>query len=291
MARIAIVGVGAIGSVIASLLQTSGQHQLILCTRRPLHGLTVTTPDGIVNIPTSSLTDPAQAPPVDWVMVATKTYDAAGAGAWLQALCKHGAPAAILQNGVEHRERFTPYLDPTQILPIIIDCPVEKKPDGTFNQRGTAFMKVEDTEQGRAFAALFHHTKADITLTADFLTAAWRKLCINSAGAITALTLKPAGVFHDEAIARLTLDLVAECAAVGAAEGAHLDPDIPQQVLSAYRAQPPDSVNSLLADRLAHRPMEIDARNGIIVRKALQHRIPTPCNTMTVALLNALAEQ
>lgn len=49
----------------------------------------------------------------------------------------------------------------------------------------------------------------------------------------------------------------------------------------------PDSINSIHADRIAGRPMEIDARNGIIVRLGRKHGIPTPINEMVVALLEA----
>jgi len=75
MARIAVVGVGAIGGVIASLLHQSGQHQITLCTRRTLDQLTVRTSTGDVQVTATNLTDPASAVPVDWVLVATKTYD------------------------------------------------------------------------------------------------------------------------------------------------------------------------------------------------------------------------
>jgi 2-dehydropantoate 2-reductase len=34
--------------------------------------------------------------------------------------------------------------------------------------------------------------------------------------------------------------------------------------------------------------MEIDARNGAIVRLGKKHGIPTPSNSMAVALLNAM---
>lgn len=54
------------------------------------------------------------------------------------------------------------------------------------------------------------------------------------------------------------------------------------------RNAPPDSVNSLQADRMEGRPMEIEARNGVIVRLGRKHGIPTPCNQMAVALLEAL---
>jgi 2-dehydropantoate 2-reductase len=288
MARIAIAGVGAIGAVIAGLLQSAEQHELILCTRRPLARLTVETPEGNVNIQYTNLTAPSQADAVDWVVVATKAYDAAGAGAWLTRLCAKGASVAIIQNGVEHRERFAPYVAAQQIVPVIIDCPAERRTPESVHQRGLAELFLQADEPGRSFAALFHGSAAQITLTADFLSAAWRKLCINSAGSISALLGKPSGVFRDEAIGCATVEVVRECAAVGRAIGAVLDEDLPEKVLAQYRKYPPDSVNSLLADRLAGRPMETDARIGAIVRYGQQHNVPTPRNSLLLALLEAL---
>jgi 2-dehydropantoate 2-reductase len=287
MPRIAIVGAGAIGSVIAALLESTAQHQLILCTRRPLMHLQVDTPEASIDIRFTNLTSPSQAEPVDWVIVATKTYDAPGAGAWLPHLCKQGAPVAVVQNGVEHRERFAPYAPPEQIVPVIIDCPAERPVPERVHQRGPAELFLQSDAPGRAFAALFHGSPAQITLTPDFLSAAWRKLCINSAGSISALLGKPARIFRGEAIGRATLAVVQECAAVGRAVGATLAQDLPQQVLAQYRNFPADSVNSLLADRLAGRPMETDARIGAIVRYGSQNGVPTPLNSLLLSLLEA----
>lgn len=50
MARIAVVGVGAIGGAIAALLEMAGGHEITLCTRRPLEQLTVTMPSGLVRV-------------------------------------------------------------------------------------------------------------------------------------------------------------------------------------------------------------------------------------------------
>jgi 2-dehydropantoate 2-reductase len=250
--------------------------------------LTVHTPDGVVSVKATNVTDPALAQPADWVLVATKTYDTQGAAEWLSPLCKAGAPVAVIQNGVEHRERFATILSTNQILPVIIDCPVERRADGTVVQRGAVKMQVEAGALGNDLAQLFAGANASVALADDFLTAAWRKLCINAAGAISALVAQPAGILQQEALAKLALEIVAECAAVGRAEGALLDESIGLQVLEGYRAQPPDSINSMLADRLAGRPMEIDARNGVIVRKGEKHQISTPANRMAVALLQAL---
>ncbi len=48
-------------------------------------------------------------------------------------------------------------------------------------------------------------------------------------------------------------------------------------------------MNSIHADRAAGRPMELDARNGVIVRLGRRHGIATPYNDMAVALLAAMA--
>ncbi|MGA9669670.1 MAG: 2-dehydropantoate 2-reductase [Terracidiphilus sp.] len=288
MARVAVVGVGAIGGVLAALLQATGRHEITLCSRRPMHGLTVRTPDGVVTVNAKNLTDASMAQPVDWVFVATKTYDAKGAAAWLRSLCRENAPVAAVQNGVEHRERFSNDVSPELIVPVIIDCPVERQDDGTVVQRGAVKMQVESGKLGDEFAQVLAGSNANLQLTDEFTSAAWRKLCTNSAGALSALTMKPAGVLRDEVLGGIAMDIVAECAAVGRAEGARLDDNVGQQVVDGYRAQPADSINSMLADRMAGRPMEIDARNGVIVRKGKKHGINTPVNRMVVALLQAL---
>jgi 2-dehydropantoate 2-reductase len=285
MARIAIVGVGAIGGAVAGLLEMAGRHEIILCTRRPLGQLTVTMPTGPVHVKARNVTLPDAAGPVDWVMVATKAYDAEGAAKWLPTLCAGGAPVAVLQNGVEHRERFAPYVELTRLLPVIVECPAERRDDGEVRVRGSARMRVEDKPLGHEFAALFAGSPAKIEREVDFVTAAWRKLCLNSVGALNALTLKPAGVLRDEGIGRLAIAMVAECVAVGRAEGAALSDSLGGEILAYYRGAPPDAVNSLFADRLAGRRMETDARNGAIVRKGEKHGIPTPLNRMAVTLL------
>jgi len=274
----------------AAWLSQNGRHEVTLCARRPLSGLTVETPGGVITARPVVLTDPAQATAVDWVLVATKAYDAAGAATWLARLAAGGAPVAILQNGVEHRERFAQYLAPEQILPVMVDCPAERTEPSHIRQRGPARMTVADDAPGRTFAALFADTPVEVTLTADFKSAVWRKLCLNSAGIVNALLLQPAGVMRDEKISDLAKALIGECLAVGRAEGAVLDDGVPESIVQAYRSAPPDSVNSLHADRLAGRPMEIDARNGVIVRLGRKHGIATPCNQMAVALLEAMAK-
>jgi 2-dehydropantoate 2-reductase len=289
MARIAVVGVGAIGGVTAALLQQAGGHELLLCTRRPMSRLSVETPDGLVNVDAKFVTSPSEASEVDWVLVATKAYDVAGAAKWLDRLCSSGAPVAVLQNGVEHRERFAPYLAMEKIVPVMVDCPAERQALDKIRQRGVMHLKLSDTALGRDFVELFAGTSADATVVPDFLSVVWRKLCFNSAGVLSALVMQPAGVVRGEAMGYVALQIIQECAAVARAEGAHLEENVAELVLAAQRAAPADSINSMLADRQAGRPVEIDARNGVIVRLGRKHGIATPMNNMAVALMEAMA--
>ncbi len=288
MATLAIVGPGAVGGVIAGWLTQRGEHKLTLCARRPVGELTVELSSGIMKLTPTVLTDPAQGRPMDWVLVTTKAYDAAGAAAWFPRLVGPQTLVAILQNGVEHRERFAPYLDSAKILPVMVDIPAERPMPGRIVQRGPGKMAVPAGEEGARFGELFSGTALTVTQAADFKSAVWRKLCLNSVGAINALLLKPTGVFRDENIGRLAVAMVRECMAVGRAEGAVLEDELAESVLASCRQAPPDSVNSLHADRAAGRPMEIDARNGAIVRFGRKHGIPTPCNETAAILLAAM---
>jgi 2-dehydropantoate 2-reductase len=78
---------------------------------------------------------------------------------------------------------------------------------------------------------------------------------------------------------------------VGRAVGADLGDHIPDWVVERAMTSPADSVNSILGDRLAGRPMEWDARNGVIVRLGKLHGIETPANAMASTLLAAVGWQ
>jgi 2-dehydropantoate 2-reductase len=183
-------------------------------------------------------------------------------------------------------ERFAPYVPTAWLLPAVIDCPAERTAPGRMRQRGASWIVVPDSTHGRAFRPLFAKTNFDVT-TDDFTTRAWAKLCVNAPGAISAILMKPTGVIQIDQIPELTRGMVRECVAVGRAEGAKIDDAIVEAVVEGARKAPADSLNSLIADRMAGRPMEIDARNGAIVRFGRKHGIPTPLNEMAVALLTA----
>ena len=288
MTTIALIGPGAIGGTIAAWLGEAPGNEVTLCARTPFEKLVVEVPGGrTIERAVRVLTDPNAASPVDWIIAVTKTYDTESAARWIARLLGEATRVAVVQNGVEHMDRFATLVPRERTLPVIVDIPAERAAPGKIRQRRHGTLTVPRGEMGDAFAALFGGTPMSVVETDDFLTAAWKKLVVNSAGIVNALTKKPAGVVHNTAAARLMRAIAEETIAVGRAAGAKLDDALADEILDRFRASPRDSVNSLLADRLAGRPMELDARNGVIVRLGRKYGIATPRNEMAIAILKA----
>lgn len=290
--RVAVVGVGAIGSVHAAALQNAGAGGLILCARPGHAPVTVEHPDGRrTRVTAPMVTSPAAAEPAegpaDWVLLAVKSHQTAGAADWLRALATPATTVVVLQNGVEHRELVAPFAGGATVLPAIVWCPAEAAGAGQVRQRGPARLVVAAGDAGRRLRDLLAGGSVDVELTDDFVTEAWQKLTVNAVSGLSALAGRGAGIYRDPAMAELARRLAAECVAVGRAEGAQLAASLPDEIVARMAAQPPGTGSSILADRLAGRPLEWDARNGVIQRLGARHAIPTPVSDVIVPLLAA----
>lgn len=287
MASILLIGPGALGATLAAWLCQDDRHQVTVAARTPFESIETRTPEGVIRARPRVINDAAQAQPVDWILTVTKTYDSDAAALWFPKATGPRTRLAVIQNGVEHLRRFSEHFEGSRTVPVMIDLPAERTAPGHTVQRGPARMVVPAGENGAAFLALFGHTNFDAKPTDDFTSAVWKKLCLNSAGAVSAVLLKGAGISHHDGVAELMRDIVRECAAVGRAEGATIEDSVADDIVAGARRAPRDAGNSMLADRMAGRPMEIDARNGVIVRLGKKHGIATPMNQLMVALLEA----
>jgi 2-dehydropantoate 2-reductase len=287
MPDIAVIGPGAIGGTVAAWLAQEPANAVTVCARIALDRLLIETPVGSITARPRVILLPGTYTPVDWILIATKAYDVDGTALWLRSLAGPETRVAVLQNGVEHVERFSRYVVAPNLVPVIVDLPAERLGPGRVRQRRDGTLTVAADANGEAFAKLFGTAGLKAVLTADFRSQAWRKLTVNCAGAVSALVLQPAGIAASEPVGEIMRLLMRECIAVGRAEGAILDDALAEEVLAGYRKGPADSVNSLLADRLAGRPLEIDARNGAVVRFGRRHGIPTPVNQLLLTLLEA----
>jgi 2-dehydropantoate 2-reductase len=292
-ATVAVIGLGSIGGVVTGCLADAGRHEIVACVRRPLQRLTVERPEGTVDVALGALTDPQQAAPVDWVLLATKAHHTASAAPWLARLCRPGTRVAVLQNGIDHAQRTAPFIGGATAVPVMVYFNGERLADNRVRLRhgGYADLEVADDGDGRAFARLFEGTPLSVNLTSDFKTQAWRKLLINAvANPMTCLTLRRQEVLRRPDIHALCLDVLNEAVAVARADGAILADDEPGRVMATLLTFPPEVGTSMYFDRLAGRPLEADALTGAIVAAGKRLGLPTPLNGALLTLLRAVSE-
>lgn len=287
MSTIAVVGPGAIGCVVAAWLADGG-HEVTVCARTPFPDLVIETPDGPLRASPRVITDPADAGPVDWVLVATKAYDVASTAPWLERLLGPDTRVAVLQNGVTHLERFRPLVAEERIVPVVVNIPANRSAPGRVAQGAYGTLFAPGGRNGEAFAALFAKSKVTAGTDADFVSRLWTKLCLNATGAIPTLTLTATGEAWSEGLERLVRAVAEETAAVARAEGATIPQSVIEQIVSSAQKARPGGVNSMHADRIAGHRMEIEERNGVVVERGRRHGIATPVSEVIVGLLRAI---
>jgi 2-dehydropantoate 2-reductase len=291
--KIAVVGVGAIGGVIAGSLAAAARHEVVVCVRSRIEQLLVERSEGAVEVSVRALTEPTDAESVDWVLLCTKAHQTSAVSPWLARLCGPQTRVAVLQNGIRHADRLAPLVGMAAVVPTIVYYNGERLALDRvrFRHAGEYDLAVRDDTDGRAFAELLAGTSMRVLQTADFDTFAWRKLLINAvANPITALTLQRPAVFRREDIKALCLAILEEAAAAGRADGARLTPDKAERILATLLTYPAEAGTSMYFDRLGGCPLEIEVLTGAVVAAGERHQIPTPLNKMLLTLLRTISD-
>jgi 2-dehydropantoate 2-reductase len=290
-ASTALVGPGAIGATVAAYLHAAG-HRVLLCGRTPRESIEVRPDDhDPIVLPGPVHTDPAEVDgPVDVVFLAVKDTQNKQAGAWLARLCDERTVVCALQNGVEQVDRVGRFCPSATVVPAAVWISSEPQPDGWVRVRTEPRVVLPDSESAATLAELLRGAGVTVELDPDFLTAAWRKLLVNSVVGFMALTGRRAGIFRRDDVAALARRYLAECLAVAGADGANLGDAVIDEILDLLPQAPPDITTSMLTDREANRPLEWDIRNGVILRKAAAHGLATPISEVLVPLLAAASD-
>ncbi|WP_218060285.1 oxidoreductase [Mycobacterium malmoense] len=289
--EIALVGPGAVGTTVAALLHNAG-HPVLVCGRTPRDRIEL-RPDGAdpIVVPGPVRTDPDQITgPADVVVLAVKATQNEAAAGWLARLCAAHTIVVVLQNGVEQVEQVQPHCPSSPVLPGIVWYSAETQPEGWVRLRNDPALVLPSGPSAETIAELLRGAGCRVDCDPDSVTAAWRKLLTNALAGFMALAGRRSGMFRRDDVADLSRRYVAECLAVARAEGARLPDAIVDELAEMFRHVPEDMGTSILADRENHRRMEWDIRNGVIIRKARGHGLPTPISDVVVPLLAAASD-
>jgi 2-dehydropantoate 2-reductase len=295
MARVAIVGPGAIGSVAALAVQQTGRHEAVLCGRRDPGKIRVVdeTSGTSESLDMPVLTSAADVDgPADWILLAVKAHQTPGTADYLAALSGPATTVVVLQNGVEHAARVTPFVGAAEVLPAIVWISAEPTAPAEITVRPNVapLLRVPAGPAGARFADLMAGGSVRVETVEDFTTAAWRKLVTNAVAGLMAVTGRRAAIFQRADVVDLARRLALETVAVARAEGADLDDSEAEQLVAIFERMAPETGTSILFDRLAGRELEWEARNGVVRRFGRRHGIATPVSDVLVPLLAAASE-
>ncbi len=275
--RIAILGMGAIGHVVARALDGRADLVKVDRTKSPLR-------DGEA--------------PVDAAIVTTKTPGTAWAAEIAAKILAPDGVALTIQNGLGNYEKLVEHVGHPRAAVGVIYVGAQLV-NGEL--RATGAGKVE---LGRPIATgsrmkldelgrLLREGGMDVTVVDDAWPAVWRKVVTNAAvNPLTALIrLTNADLLADRPASRVADSLAREVARVATASGVRIGEDEAVKQWRTMAALTGANRSSMLQDVEAGRPTEIDAISGAVAREGERRGVAAPLNQAMTLLVSSLASR
>jgi len=313
--RIAIVGAGAVGSLLGGMLARHGKNVTLIGRKAHVEviqqqGLTIDGLAGEFTVAIQAAESLDFSP--DIVFIAVKTQD-------VDHTCKHikpyigNIPIIMMQNGVISSEIAGSIFGKEKIISCILLLNVRFQTPGvvTYVSKnpivvGDAFTKSET----RIYQIqMLLDTVAGTEISENILGVQWSKLFINAmSNALDGITGLPLGEYvHSRAVRRVGILILKEASHLVNTAGIHLEslPGIPlpllklmislllplstwllKYVMSSKGNN--DIMTSTLQSLRRGKKTEIDFLNGEFVRLGKQIGVPTPVNTKIVELIHKI---
>jgi len=301
--RIAVLGSGAVGGYFGALLARAG-HDVRLVARGT-HGEAIRAKGLTIKGPLGEFTVRAPAPettsgldPVDLVLLAVKTYDNAAALPLLPPLMGPETVVLTLQNGVDSPDEVAALIGPDRVLGGAAYIATSIVEPGVIEQTGTyrriVFGEVFSPQpdiSARVRTLVETLAAADIEVEGrpDARVPLWEKFVYLAPFAgVTGASRQPMGVVRaDPATRRLLFAAFAEVERVGRAEGVPLAADLLDRISGYVNDVPGSMRSSLLIDLTKGKPIEVEALQGSVVRRAARVGVPVPIMQTLYGVLRA----
>jgi 2-dehydropantoate 2-reductase len=303
-AEFAILGAGAIGSILAAHLARAGHSVVVLARGERARAL---ERDGLrikglsdFSLPVQVLTDPAQLQAADTLIVATKTP---GTDVALERLRHVQVGVALsIQNGVLKDELLAHTFGAGRVLGALADTSGELLPSGEVLFTRNVNLPLGElaggiSERSQRLAAMIDGAGVRSTAVANILSMEWSKFTVWLGLVCMAVTTRSASwrYLSDADCAHVLVRLVREVAQVAQAKGIALvdnaaslplgtlihasERDAVEAILKVgenMRARAPDHRMSALQDLEAGRPLEIEETFGYATRQGRELELSLP---------------
>lgn len=301
MARVVIVGAGAMGSVYAGLMASAG-HEVFAVTLWEEHaeamsrdGLRVEGVSGDRTVSVHGSTSTGGIGECDLVVIATKAAEVEEAARSAVSLIGSGTSVQTIQNGLGSAERVAAIIDPDRLaVGVVGGFGASLRAPGHVHHNGMEMVRFsaydglgrDRLEEG---AEIWRSAGFEVAIFDDIERMVWEKLIMNVAFSgtccLTGMTIGQA--LSDPNAWRVARGCALEAVEVAEARGIELRVGDPIEHIRNLGGKIPGARPSMLLDHLSQQPSEIDAINGSIPREAAKVGLAAPVNTTVVALVKA----
>jgi 2-dehydropantoate 2-reductase len=306
--RIAIVGAGAVGSVIAGYLLERGEHEVSLLARGAHlgaiqeRGLVVLSNGKRLESRPPASDAPARLGRQDMVIVTVKAHALPALAPTLAPLLGPATLVVSAQNGVpwwyfygaDGPDADTPFetvdpagavwrsIGPERALGCVINIPASISEPGVAHHAGRLRLHLgapragDHAEPLAQLVAAIDRSGIECRATERIRYEVWSKLLLNNASAtVSVLTGRTMGEIRREPALLGTLArLMRECRDVAHAWGVEIEDDIDAELAKGVSA--PQHKTSMLQDYEAGRPLELDPIVTAVIELGKRRQVPVP---------------
>ncbi len=298
--KIAIFGVGAMGSVYAGLMAEAG-HEVWAVDIWQDHvdainkaGLRVEGASGdrlVQGI--NATTDAEDVGACDLYVLATKASGVGAAAKTIAPLMGSESIVITIQNGLGAGERIAQFMETERVLLGVADgFGASMKGPGHVHHNAMNLIRVGEmnggiTERLERITGVWQQAGFNAKAFEDIDQLIWSKYICNVAfsGPCTVFDYTLGELMADPATWSIARGCALEVYALGQATNIAFSFDDPIEYVTAFGLKMPDARPSMLLDHHAERPSEIDAINGMAVELGQQLGIPTPYNEVLTAVI------
>lgn len=296
--RIAVVGAGGVGGLLAAVLRRADVDVHVLVTERHLapirrDGLTVIGPGGRFNVQIQPAVDPRAVGACDAVIVTPKMWALEALAPTLKPLLGHDTAVIPLQNGIDAPEVLARALGWAHVVYGSASMNAAIEEPGVIRQRNPnaaiTVAEANGVESARLVKVkeVFAAAGIGVEIGSNGPALLWDKfmgLVANSS--LCALLRSPMGVVqeHDECWS-LYACVFNEVVAVGRAAGISIPAEKAQARLARARTSAPMVMSSMAVDLIAGNRLEYPWLGGRVRALGRQLGVPTPANDFIAAAL------
>ncbi len=272
--RVAILGMGAIGHVVARALDGRAELVKVDRTKSPLR-------EGEA--------------PVDAAIVTTKTPGTAWAAEIASKILMPDGVALTIQNGLGNYEELVEHVGRERAAVGVIYVGAQMV-NGELRATGAGKVELGRPVATRSrmkldeLGRLLREGSMDVTVVDDAWPAVWRKVVTNAAvNPLTALIRSTnADLLADAPASRVADCIAREVARVATASGVRIGEDEAVKQWRAMAALTGVNRSSMLQDVEAGRPTEIEAISGAVAREGERRGVAAPLNQAMTLLVSSL---